>query len=74
MAYVGLLESSLFEAPVPATTETGKIDFNAILTGSKKLRLDKDTAWKWQLVDNGKEPVMREVCCLSKGIEWHRIG
>ncbi|KAF2236460.1 hmg-CoA reductase [Viridothelium virens] len=53
-AYMGLLESSLFEPPVPATSETGKANFNGLLAGSKRMRLGDDTAWKWQMEDNGK--------------------
>ncbi|KAI9707980.1 MAG: 3-hydroxy-3-methylglutaryl-coenzyme A (HMG-CoA) reductase isozyme [Bogoriella megaspora] len=60
-AYMGLLESSLFEPPVPTTTEPGKTDFTTLLAGSKRLRLGEDTTWRWQVEDNGKDIVRQEV-------------
>ena len=57
---MGLLESTLFEPPISTTSETGKADFGTLLAGSKTLRLAEDTAWKWQVEDNGKNNVRYE--------------
>ncbi|KAF2669089.1 hmg-CoA reductase [Microthyrium microscopicum] len=45
--YLGLLESSLFDSRIPINSAIGRIDFNNILSGSKKLYAGPDTNWKW---------------------------
>ncbi|KAK6426464.1 3-hydroxy-3-methylglutaryl-coenzyme A (HMG-CoA) reductase isozyme [Elasticomyces elasticus] len=49
--YVNLLESGFFQ-PSPATL-ANQVDFGALSAGSRRLHLGEETAWKWQLEENG---------------------
>lgn len=49
--YVNLLDSGFFQ-PSPASL-ANKVDFNALSAGSRRLHLSGETAWKWQLEENG---------------------
>ncbi|KAI9659018.1 MAG: 3-hydroxy-3-methylglutaryl-coenzyme A (HMG-CoA) reductase isozyme [Bathelium mastoideum] len=71
-AYMGLLESSLFEPPLHGTSETGKADFNTLLAGSKRLRLDTSTAWKWQVEDKGRDMIMEEDTTLAFSVPYNQ--
>lgn len=49
--YVNLLETGFFQ-PSPAIA-ANRVDFSALSAGSRRLHLGPETAWKWQLEDNG---------------------
>lgn len=53
--YVGLLESSLFEQSEVGDGALGRADFNSLLSGSRRLHVGPETAWKWQLEEVGSE-------------------
>lgn len=46
--YVGLLEGSLMDPSRDAHSVAGQVDTDALLHGSRDLRLGESTAWKWQ--------------------------
>lgn len=50
--YVNLLETGFF---VPSTARDGanRVDFAALSAGSRKLHLGPETAWRWQVEENG---------------------
>jgi len=49
--YVNLLETGFFQpSPVIAAN---RVDFSALSAGSRRLHLGPETAWKWQLEENG---------------------
>ncbi|KAJ6021897.1 hypothetical protein N7540_007401 [Penicillium herquei] len=48
--YVGLLEGSLLDTTNPRDV-AGQVDVEALLQGSRSLRLGESTAWKWQTGD-----------------------
>ncbi|WPH01680.1 Hypothetical protein R9X50_00453200 [Acrodontium crateriforme] len=50
--YVNLLASGFFQ---PSYSANG-VDFEALSSSSRRLHLGKDTAWKWQLEENGVHP------------------
>jgi hydroxymethylglutaryl-CoA reductase (NADPH) len=45
--YLGLLESSLFDRRVSVNNAIGRVDFNTLLMGSKRLYTSEETNWKW---------------------------
>ncbi|EMC99829.1 hypothetical protein BAUCODRAFT_119400 [Baudoinia panamericana UAMH 10762] len=49
--YVNLLESGFFQ-PSPAALGN-RVDLDALSAGSRRLQLGPETAWKWQLEENG---------------------
>ncbi|GAB1725535.1 hypothetical protein NU195Hw_g6412t1 [Hortaea werneckii] len=49
--YVNLIEAGFFR-PSPATA-ANKVDFSALSAGSRRLYLGEETAWKWQMHENG---------------------
>lgn len=49
--YVNLLESGFFQ-PSPAAA-ANRVDFSALSTGSRRLHLGPETAWKWQVEEVG---------------------
>ena len=51
-SYVGLLQESLFDSGIGALQHNGRVDIDALLTGSRTLELSKGTDWKWQLRDD----------------------
>lgn len=53
--YVNLLETGFFR-PQAAVN---KVDFDALSVGSRRLHLGQDTAWKWQLEENGSKKTFR---------------
>lgn len=48
--YVGLLEGSLLDTKNPRNV-AGQVDIDALLQGSRSLRLGESTSWKWQAED-----------------------
>lgn len=60
-SYVGLLQESLFDSGIEALQHSGRVDVEALLTGSRTLELSKSTDWKWQLRDDGLVPELSEV-------------
>lgn len=49
--YVGLLEGSLLDTKNPRNV-AGQVDIDALLQGSRSLRLGESTSWKWQAEDS----------------------
>lgn len=49
--YVGLLEGSLLDTSRDAQSVAGQVDTDALLQGSRNLRLGESTSWKWQAED-----------------------
>ncbi|KAF7191178.1 3-hydroxy-3-methylglutaryl-coenzyme A reductase [Pseudocercospora fuligena] len=52
--YVNLLDQGFFQ---PSVGSVNKIDFASLSEGSRRLHLGQDTAWKWQLEENGSKKV-----------------
>ena len=55
-SYLRLLEGSLFEA-IDTSNVGHAIDFAALTTASRQLRMGADTAWKWQVDDRGPSDI-----------------
>ncbi|QDS70289.1 hypothetical protein FKW77_007983 [Venturia effusa] len=51
--YLGLLESSLFDRQTSLAGTGGKVDFDSLLVGSKRLYVGADSNWNWQIQENG---------------------
>lgn len=51
--YVGLLEGSIFDAFRHTGSGPGQLNPSSFLHGSRVLRLGEDTAWRWQIEDQG---------------------
>ncbi|KAK5165876.1 3-hydroxy-3-methylglutaryl-coenzyme A (HMG-CoA) reductase isozyme [Saxophila tyrrhenica] len=49
--YAHLLETGFFQ---PSPGAGNKVDFNALAAGSRQLHVGPETAWKWQLAENGQ--------------------
>ncbi|OQE46938.1 hypothetical protein PENCOP_c001G04730 [Penicillium coprophilum] len=49
--YVGLLEGSLLDTSKDLRSVAGQVDADALLQGSRNLRLGESTSWKWQAED-----------------------
>jgi hydroxymethylglutaryl-CoA reductase (NADPH) len=49
--YVGLLEGSLLDTVRDPRNVAGQVDTDALLQGSRNLRLGESTSWKWQAED-----------------------
>lgn len=49
--YVGLLEGSLLDTSRDSQSVAGQVDTDALLQGSRNLRLGESTSWKWQAED-----------------------
>lgn len=49
--YVGLLEGSLLDSSRDVQSVAGQVDTDALLVGSRNLRLGESTSWKWQAED-----------------------
>ncbi|KAJ5773446.1 Hydroxymethylglutaryl-CoA reductase class I/II substrate-binding [Penicillium paradoxum] len=49
--YVGLLEGSLLDTSKDPRSVAGQVDTDALLQGSRNLRLGESTSWKWQVED-----------------------
>ena len=63
-SYVGLLQESLFDTGVSIPGAHGSLDVNALLKGSRTLELSESTAWKWQIIEDGAIPELKEVSTL----------
>ncbi|KIW09523.1 hydroxymethylglutaryl-CoA reductase (NADPH) [Verruconis gallopava] len=50
--YLGLLESSLFEARSSVQGSSASVDFDSLLAGSKKLYASAENDWSWLPVDS----------------------
>jgi hydroxymethylglutaryl-CoA reductase (NADPH) len=59
--YLGLLDSSLFEQQASIGHAAGRVDFNILLNGSKRLFTGPETGWKWLPEENGKQRDANEV-------------
>ncbi|KAJ5933460.1 hypothetical protein N7454_005789 [Penicillium verhagenii] len=61
--YVGLLEGSFLDSKNPRNV-AGQVDIDALLQGSRSLRLGESTSWKWQAEDtwaNSEEPAVNHL-------------
>jgi hydroxymethylglutaryl-CoA reductase (NADPH) len=56
--YISLLETGFFQPSI--SSGIGKVDFGALSAGSRRLQLSEDTAWKWQVEENGAQPRVAE--------------
>jgi hydroxymethylglutaryl-CoA reductase (NADPH) len=56
--YISLLETGFFQPTI--ASGVGKVDFGALSAGSRRLQLSEDTAWKWQVEENGAQPRVAE--------------
>lgn len=56
--YISLLETGFFQPA--AVGGVGKVDFTALTAGSRRLQLGEQTAWKWQIEENGAHPRVAE--------------
>jgi hydroxymethylglutaryl-CoA reductase (NADPH) len=56
--YISLLETGFFQPSI--SSGIGKVDFDALSAGSRRLQLSEDTAWKWQVEENGAQPRVAE--------------
>jgi hydroxymethylglutaryl-CoA reductase (NADPH) len=56
--YISLLETGFFQPSI--SSGIGKVDFGALSAGSRRLQLSEDTAWKWQVEENGAQPRLAE--------------
>jgi hydroxymethylglutaryl-CoA reductase (NADPH) len=56
--YISLLETGFFQPTI--ASGVGKVDFSALSAGSRRLQLSEDTAWKWQVEENGAQPRLAE--------------
>lgn len=56
--YISLLETGFFQ-PAAANAH-GKVDFSALSAGSRRLQIGEQTAWKWQVEENGAHPPVAE--------------
>ena len=45
-SYLGVLDKGILGRD--ADNATGKLDFNTLLVGSRRLHVGKETAWKWE--------------------------
>jgi len=61
--YIGLLETGLFE-PSPNAV-AGRVDIDSLLTGSRRLSLGPETAWKWLLEEPGSAHSAPEAVSMS---------
>jgi hydroxymethylglutaryl-CoA reductase (NADPH) len=59
--YLGLLDSSLFDRQASIGHSVGRVDFNTLLNGSKRLFVGQETGWKWVTEENGKHRDANEV-------------
>jgi hydroxymethylglutaryl-CoA reductase (NADPH) len=64
--YLGLLESSLFDRRISVNNAIGRIDFNTLLVGSKRLYTGKDTNWKWSVEETRIHNTADDVRCTQK--------
>lgn len=51
--YLGLLETSLFDRQNSLAGTGGRVDFESLLVGSKRLYAGADSNWNWQIQENG---------------------
>jgi len=56
--YISLLETGFFQPTI--ASGVGKVDFASLSAGSRRLQLSEDTAWKWQVEENGAQPRLAE--------------
>lgn len=56
--YISLLETGFFQPA--AQGGVGKVDFSALSAGSRRVQLGEQTAWKWQVEENGAQARVAE--------------
>jgi hydroxymethylglutaryl-CoA reductase (NADPH) len=56
--YLGLLESSLFDR---GGSPIGRVDFNSLLAGNKRLFAGPESQWKWSVDDSWSEAAVDNV-------------
>lgn len=60
-SYVGLLQESLFDTGASNLGTHGKVDTSALLKGNRTLELSEATSWKWQILEDGAVPELKQV-------------
>ncbi|KAF2815663.1 3-hydroxy-3-methylglutaryl-coenzyme A reductase [Mytilinidion resinicola] len=67
--YIGVLDHGLFDRSPVISSTSGKVDFNTLMVGSKRLRVGEDTDWQWQVEETGSssklEKTTRELALLT---------
>lgn len=51
-SYIGLLEGSLLDHSIVASNDVGNPDTNSLVENGRRLKLGKESAWKWQIVND----------------------
>ena len=51
-SYIGLLETSIFEAQTASVSQPGHIDFDSLAESGRQLRVGRDTNWKWHALSH----------------------
>ena len=67
-SYVGLLQESLFDTGLDKLLEHGRVDVNSLMKGSRTLELSENTAWKWQILEDGTVPELQGVCVAQMDV------
>ncbi|KAF2492307.1 hypothetical protein BU16DRAFT_584414 [Lophium mytilinum] len=67
--YIGVLDQGLFDRSPAISSTSGKVDFNTLMVGSKRLRVGEDTDWQWQVEETSStsklEKTTRELALLT---------
>jgi hydroxymethylglutaryl-CoA reductase (NADPH) len=61
-SYLGVLDKGLLERD--AAAETGKVDFQTLLAGSKRLRIGEETHWQWE-AQEGADGIHKETVGMA---------
>jgi hydroxymethylglutaryl-CoA reductase (NADPH) len=63
--YLGLLDSSLFDRHGSLAGTGGRVDFESLLIGSKRLYAGQESNWSWQIEENGYDKKVDNVSCVN---------
>ena len=62
-SYVGMLEGTLTDHTSVAGNLPGGTDLNSLAEGSRRLKLGKETAWKWQTESGELGAMVSDAVC-----------
>lgn len=65
--YVGLLEGSLLDSTRNPRNVAGLVDTDALIQGSRTLRLGESTSWKWQAEDTWVDTTVSSFAPMGSG-------
>jgi hydroxymethylglutaryl-CoA reductase (NADPH) len=65
--YIGVLDKGLFDRSNSLDNSSGKVDFNTLLAGSKRLRVGEETGWKWQVEEINDRTRLEKVSLTGRG-------